>query len=227
MTYNVNFDIELKKNPYKGIYIALEGMDGSGKTTQAEKLAEYFKSQGREVVLTQEPERGGVVGKMVHDILQSKINVPKVSLQYLFSADRAIHQEEIVKPALEAGKVVISDRNFWSGVAYGMVDRDEAPDSEHANQLLVALSILSMYHQFIAPDYTLYLRVNTETAAGRLAKLDREAEIYERREFLDNVKKSYDWMAENFKDALLPINGEQDIQQVEEEILNTIKKPAR
>lgn len=224
MTYNVNFDIDLKKNSYKGLYIALEGIDGSGKTTQVEKIAEYFKGQGRDVVKTHEPRRDTVVGKLVHEILQSEINVPAVSLQYLFAADRAIHQEEIVVPALNAGKVVISDRSFWSSIPYGLLDKFESGRDENADQLLVSLSILSMYHGFITPDFTFYLHALTKTAADRLSHLDKAPSIYEKSEKLEKLYTGYEFLLEKFPKSLIKINGEQDTEKVTEEILEIVNK---
>ena len=86
MKYPVNFEIELKKNAYDGLYIALEGIDGSGKTTQVEHLAEYFRKQGREVVTTREPRKVGFIGDLVHKVLLGEVKLPATSLQYLFSA---------------------------------------------------------------------------------------------------------------------------------------------
>src|SRR3989344_4218872 len=125
MKYHVGFDIEFRKNPYKGIYIALEGIDGSGKSTQAKILADYLKKNGKKVVFTKEPTQKPPVGDLIHNIIQGKVNLPLVSLQYLFSADREIHLKTVVEPALKEGKIIISDRCFWSSVAYGILDKME------------------------------------------------------------------------------------------------------
>lgn len=224
MKYSVNFDIELKKNPYPGLYIALEGIDGSGKTTQVEKLAQYFESQGKEVLKTHEPRREGAVGKLVHDVLQESVNVPAISLQYLFAADRAIHQVQMVIPALEAGKVVISDRTFWSSVPYGLLDKFLSEKEENVDQLLAALSILSMYHEFIAPDIGIILDVSVDTAGDRLAGMDRKAEIYEKKEKLLKIREGYDLLLQKFPEELVRIDAEKNVEDVTSEILQTIEK---
>ena len=92
MKYHIEFDIELRENPYKGLYIALEGVDGSGKTTQAKLLSDHFKKLGREVVLTREPRKTGLIGDLVQKILTGEKKIPSVALQYLFSADRSAHR---------------------------------------------------------------------------------------------------------------------------------------
>lgn len=222
MKYTVNFDIELKKNPYSGLYIALEGIDGSGKTTQVELLAKEFEKQGKEVIRTHEPRRESVVGKLVHEILTAKVNVPPVSLQYLFAADRAIHQEQIVIPALQSGKVVISDRNFWSAIPYGLLDRSESGKEENTDQLLSALSILSMYHEFIVPDKTFIMDIGVEQAASRLEKKGKDAEIYEKREKLEKLKAGYEFLLEKFSDVLIRVDAEGEVNKITQDIFSKI-----
>ena len=225
MKYKVRFDLELNKNPYKGLYVALEGIDGSGKTTQAKNLAAYFKGQGREVVVTQEPSRTGAVGKLVHEVLQSKVKIPKIAIQYLFSADRAIHQEELIIPSLKKGKIVISDRAFWSGVGYGILDKGGVKNAiDASNQLMVALSILSNYHQFVAPDETIYLDVPVTVAIDRITHMNRKAELYEKSELLEKVKEIYEWMVKEFKGAFTSVDGSKNEKEITKEIIEQLEK---
>ena len=105
------------------MYIAFEGIDGSGKTTQAKILKKYLEEKNKNVVLTKEPTQEPPIGSIVHDFLKGKIKLPAVSIQYLFAADREIQQKELIEPTLQKGDVVISDRCFWSSVAYGILDK--------------------------------------------------------------------------------------------------------
>src|SRR5438045_2182482 len=98
MKYHLQFDLEFTTNPYPGKYYAIEGIDGSGKTTQVSHLASYFGKQGKEVCITKEPT-DEIIGVLIHQVLQKKINIPSISLQYLFCADRAIHIQKEVIPA--------------------------------------------------------------------------------------------------------------------------------
>ncbi|HEX9883979.1 MAG TPA: dTMP kinase [Desulfobaccales bacterium] len=102
----------------RGLLIALEGIDGSGKSTQAELLAATLQRLGRAVVLTREPTNGRT-GQKLRRYLQgpSRHLSPQEELQ-LFVADRREHVARLVGPALEAGKIVISDRYYYSSVAY-------------------------------------------------------------------------------------------------------------
>ncbi|MBI4097494.1 MAG: dTMP kinase, partial [Candidatus Levybacteria bacterium] len=193
MKYHIEFDLELKRNPYKGLYIALEGTEACGKTTQVEKLKEYFSSIGREVITTREPRKEGIVGDLVHQILLGKKDFPAKALQYLFTTDRVLNHEEVVLPALKTGKVVISDRVFWSGIVYGILDRmGEDYDTNAEDYLLIAHSILSFYHQFIAPDYTFYLKIPLDISLKRLANERKQSkEIYEDKEKIRKVIEGY------------------------------------
>ncbi|MBP7832996.1 MAG: dTMP kinase [Candidatus Levybacteria bacterium] len=224
MTYNVNFDIELKKNSYPGLYIALEGIDGSGKTTQVELLAKEFEKSGKTVIRTHEPRRDGVIGDLVQNVLKEEVSIPEIAVQYLFAAQRAVHLEEVIIPGLQSGAVIISDRCFWSSIPYGMLDRFESGREESPDQMLSALSILSMYHEFIAPDISVLLDVSVETASKRLGELGRKAELYEKAEKLNKIKNGYEFLMEKFPDALTQIDGDKDVSNVTSEILSILPK---
>lgn len=228
MKYHVEFDIALKRNTYGGLYVALEGIDGSGKTTQVEKLAEYFEKQGKEVIKTREPRNDGLVGSLVRKILSEQIKVPSVALQYLFSADRAIHHEEIVIPALKAGKVVISDRCFWSAIPYGIMDtimdkKEGKYDFKTGEIILVAQSILSLYHQFTTPDKTFYLDVSIDTGMQRLNKEGKTTEIYEKKDKLEKILSGYKWLVEKFATEIIVVDAEQPVEKVTEAIIALCK----
>lgn len=223
MKYNVDFDIDLKRNPYKGLYIALEGIDGSGKTTQTEELAKYFESKGRQVVRTREPRKEGLIGDIVQKVLTGKVKMSSVALQYLFSTDRVLHHEEVIIPGLKAGKVVISDRCFWSAIVYGILDRMQANyDYKMADVLLISQSILSMYHQFIVPDCTFYLKVSLQTALSRISGKDDAKEIYEDHDKLKKVIDGYDWLSKKFEKEITVVDGEGNVEEVTREIVKKL-----
>ncbi len=223
MKYHIEFDIELRKNPYKGLYFAMEGVDGSGKTTQAKLLTRYFRSKGKEVVQVREPRKEGIIGDTIKKVLTGKIKMSSVALQYLFSTDRILHHEEVIIPSLKSGKIVISDRCFWSAIVYGILDRTKGKyDYKSANFLLIAHSILSMYHQFIVPDYTFYLRVSLATSLKRISGKDDAKEIYEDMDKLGQVIEGYDWLTGKFNKEIVAIDGEESEEKVTEEIVDRI-----
>jgi dTMP kinase len=162
----------------RGFFIVLEGVDGSGKTTQARLLAEALRGRGHEVLLTQEPS-GGPTGKQIRDYLSgpSRHLEPEEELA-LFLADRREHVDTVIKPALEQGLIVISDRYYFSSAAYqGALGLDP-------EQILAA-------HQEFAPepDLVIFLTLSLAEAAARrrgkarqvsegLAYLERVAALY-------------------------------------------------
>lgn len=97
-----------------GLFIVIEGIDGSGKTTQAERLGAWFKEQGRTVVVTREPT-DGPMGRRIRE--RQTRPAPEVELEQ-FIADRHEHIREVIRPALQRGEVVICDRYYWSNVVY-------------------------------------------------------------------------------------------------------------
>ncbi len=225
MKYHIEFDIDFRRNAFGGLYIVVEGIDGSGKTTQIARLAEYFQKQGKEVVVTGEPRKDrGIFGKLIQEILLSKKKIPSVSFQYLFSADRAVHQEDVIVPALKNGKIVLSDRCFWSAVPYGIMDHimginDGKYSYEMGKVILAAQGILSMYHQFLLPDKTFYLDISLDTAMSRIQKADKAIEIYEDRRKLEKIMLGYQWLCREFPKEIQVINGENSVEEVTKEII--------
>ncbi|QQR83173.1 dTMP kinase [Candidatus Peregrinibacteria bacterium] len=138
------------------MFIVLEGLDGAGTTTQAERLAGMLTKKGRTVVRTQEPTGEGDIGQLLRRILKKEVKVSAEALQLLFCADRAEHLKNTVVPALERGAVVISDRYYFSTVAYGSLT---IPDYEWLYQL---------NRLFLKPDLTFLLSVSPETCLERI-----------------------------------------------------------
>ncbi|GGL89271.1 hypothetical protein GCM10010129_36330 [Streptomyces fumigatiscleroticus] len=146
-----------------GFFIALEGGDGAGKSTQAEALAEWIRGKGHEVVLTREPG-ATPVGKRLRSIL---LDVSSAGLSHraealLYAADRAEHVDTVVRPALARGAVVISDRYIDSSVAYQGAGRDLSP-TEIAR-------INRWATNGLVPHLTVLLDVAPETARERFTE---------------------------------------------------------
>ena len=133
----------------KGIFITLEGADGTGKSTQINFIADYFKAKGYEVVLTREPG-GSELGETLRNMLLAvDFDVDTVAETLLYLAARADHVAKIIKPALNAGKVVICDRFAESTYVYqGFVKNRDIKQLKAMNDFAV---------QGIKPDLTLLL----------------------------------------------------------------------
>ncbi|MET9131095.1 dTMP kinase [Streptomyces antibioticus] len=166
-----------------GFFIALEGGDGAGKSTQAEALAEWIRAKGHEVVLTREPG-ATPVGKRLRSIL---LDVSSAGLSHraealLYAADRAEHVDTVVRPALERGAVVITDRYIDSSVAYQGAGRDLSP-TEIAR-------ISRWATDGLVPHLTVLLDVSPETARERFTEAPDRLES-EPAEFHTRVRSGF------------------------------------
>ena len=205
MKYHVQFDFSFTRNKFSGQYFAFEGIDGSGKSTQADLLADYFQKQGKKVVRTKEPT-DGFIGKLIRKVLNKELTVPAISLQYLFCADRAVHLQEVVIPALQEGKVVIADRSLWSAVAYGVVDQGIPEDEKE--HLLVSQNVMSMYGGFLVPDKTFLLDIPYEEAKERIDERGEEVSIYDKSEKLKKIREEYLFLSEKFPEIFTVVSGD-------------------
>ncbi len=221
MKYLVNFELELKKNPYPGKFIVIEGLDAAGKTTHVE-LLKAFIAKTHPIFVTKNPT-AGEMGQFIRRALRQDFPTNPVAMQYLFSADRAIHQEEVIEH-LQKNEVVLLDRYFWSSLAYGLIDKPEVDFDHEEEPLLVSLSILSTYHQFIVPDLTVYIDISAETAVERLSKLHEQKEVYDDLEALKRAKKAYEWVNHKFEEYIVTVSGEPPIAEVEADIEKEVEK---
>ncbi len=191
------------------MFIAIEGIDGAGKATQAKLLASWLENKGYEVFLTQEPT-GGEIGKLIKKILssnKSKIYHNSEVVALLFAADRAEHVKKI-KKELKKGKVVISERYLHSSLAY---------------QSASGLSIrwIKEINKFaIPPNIIIYLDIPAEIGIKRIASRDVK-ELFEKKEFLTKVRESYLKLLEKENNVIL-IDASQEIKKVQKEIRNKL-----
>lgn len=189
-----------------GFFIALEGGDGAGKSTQAEALAEWIRAKGHEVVVTREPG-ATPVGKRLRSIL---LDVSSAGLSHraealLYAADRAEHVDTVVRPALERGAVVISDRYIDSSVAYQGAGRDLSP-TEIARISRWATAGL-------VPHLTVLLDVSPEAARERFTEAPDRLES-EPAEFHARVRSGFLALAAADPGRYLVIDAAQEPEAV-------------
>jgi dTMP kinase len=163
----------------RGFFIVLEGVDGVGKTTQAGLLADALGRRGYQVILTQEPS-DGPTGRRIREYLNgpSRYLTPQEELA-LFMADRREHIERVIRPALKAGMIVISDRYYYSSAAYqGALGID--PEK-----------ILTEHQQFAPPpDLAFFFRLDPLTALAR--QRTKACQVSESPEYLEKVAAIYE-----------------------------------
>ena len=162
----------------KGKLITIEGIDGAGKTTFAEALYEKLKEKGINCVFSYEPT-SGPFGKKIKEIL-TKGEKNSQELRTLFLKDRMWHVENIIIPALEKGKWVILDRYYLSTLAY------QGSQGLPFRELLVENETIAPI-----PDLVIYLDLPLEIAFERIKARKKKLSFFEKKEFLENVKKNY------------------------------------
>lgn len=219
MTYHLSFDLSFSTNTYPGKYYAIEGIDGSGKTTQVQKLSEYFEKQGKDVFITKEPGNDPI-GRLIKQVLHKELELSAISLQYLFAAERALHIKQNIIPALEQGKIVISHRSLWSALAYGIIEL-HLPDNEK-ERLLVAYNILAIYGGYLIPDKTFIIDIPAEVAIERIKQRNIQITHYENQNMLQKVRKEYLWMTKKFSAMLIMIDGTKTIEEVHRTIIERL-----
>ncbi len=154
----------------RGLFIALEGGEGAGKSTQGGLLADHLRARGAEVVQTREPG-GTPAGEAIRDVLLSRANdgLDPRSEALLFAAARGEHAERVIRPAIERGAIVVCDRYLDSSAAYQGVGRDLGVDAIRELSLWATRGLL--------PDLTIVLDVDPAVGLARVTNPDRlEAE---------------------------------------------------
>ncbi len=191
----------------KGRFIVLEGPDGSGTTTHAKILAETLQSQGEDVVLTAEPT-DSPIGKFIREQLQAKTVECPSALQLLFCADRAWHIEKVIKPALAAGKTVISDRYVISTLIYGEALGLD-PDW-----------LVRVNTPFLEPDIMIIALPPLHVCLERIMKR-KQLDVFENTRFQKLVYDLYEKAgAEDDATIMIDTGGEKD--EVAKEILKAV-----
>jgi dTMP kinase len=191
--------------PTNGLFIALEGGEGAGKSTQAAMLVEWLKEQGQQVLLTREPgatDLGKTLRQIVLDPATGEISHRAEAL--LYAADKAEHVDSVIKPALQAGAVVITDRYVDSALAYQGSGRDlDSSDVERVNRWAT---------DDLRPNLTILLDLPPKSGLGRFEERDRiEAQSAE---FHQRVRTAFLELAAAEPQHYLVVDATGDRQQI-------------
>ena len=200
----------MQKNPYKGKFIVFDSLDGAGNSTQVKLLADYLNKIGKRTHITKEPT-SGLIGGLIKSQLTHDWKSSQICLQLLFSADRAYHLEKEVVPLLKKGINVISDRYFFSTMAYGNLEINDL------NWLI------EINKKFILPDLTFFLKVSPKICIERIKKDRFEITLFEKEKVLEKVWQNYEILAKKFENVFI-IDGEREIEKIAKEIRKIVKK---
>ena len=200
-------------------FITFEGSEGSGKSTQADRLATRFQRTGVPYVLTREPG-GTPIGETIRELLQfapqGSDMTPEAEL-LLFEASRSQLVREVIKPALERAMCVIADRFLDSTTVYQGAARElDRETIQHLNAFAVGNCV---------PDITFVLDVDAATAESRMQRAPRKADRMEQQpvEFYERVRKGYRELAINEPKRVVLINGSDAVDAIENLIWRTLR----
>lgn len=191
-----------------GILVVLEGIDGAGTTTQAQRLARALAERGVAAHLTREPS-DGPVGRLLREILAGRhAPTDQTTHALLFAADRADHIQREVDPALAAGRVVVSDRWYHSSLAY------QGEGEERA-------WIAELNRRARPPDLTIFLRVAAEVAAERRTASRRPDELFDALPLQRQIALGYREIMQELagSERIEIVDGEQPVDRVAEACL--------
>jgi len=193
----------------RGVFICIEGIDASGKTTQAHQLVKNLRLRGLDALFTSEPS-SGEIGKIIRKhVLNRKKRMSAAVEALLFAADRLEHLEKEIKPALKKGKIVICDRYVYSTMAYqGAADLD--------------LKWIEKINQFaLIPDMALFIDVSPEIGIERMLSKSKKSVM----ETLKNQRRVCEVYLKMVNEGLLMrIDGNNSVEVVAAEILKTVSR---
>ena len=204
----------------RSLFIVLEGIDGAGKSTQAELLKNYFLTHQQQAVISSEPT-DGPIGRLIRKAMQGKTITIKQKeifdqqMAYLFTADRHYHLfndiDGVYKLINKNHTHVISTRYYFSSLAYNCNTQNEFIFVENLNQ------------KFPAPDVVFYIDISLDIALSRLNN-NSMREIYETEKKLRKVRQNYEDIFKNYKGKIFKLDGTESIKEIHKKILNYLDK---
>ena len=195
-----------------GLFIAFEGGDGAGKSTQVALLREAFEAAGRTVTVTRQPG-GTELGQQIRDLVLHGDHVAPRAEALLFAADKAHHVEQLIRPALGRGDVVVTDRYTDSSVAYQGAGRDLGAQEIHDLNMWAVDGLV--------PDLTVIVDVSAQEGRRRRGavhdRLESEADA-----FHESIRAHYLAMAQGNPERYLVVDGTRPPEQLHGEVVSRL-----
>ncbi len=196
----------------KNLFIALEGIDGSGKSTQAKLLAEKLTEAGHNVYTTFEPT-GGMIGSVLRNILKGTIKADHRTIAGLFLADRLDHllnEDTGLVKKMKEGYTVITDRYYFSSYAYHGAHMD----------MDWVIAANKMCADILKPSLTLFIDISPTTAMHRINTNRASTELFENRKSLEAIREKYFEAFTKLKhdESIFITNGDRPAENVAEEL---------
>lgn len=204
----------------RGIFISIEGPDGSGKSTQIENIKKFFAEKNIEVIFTREPG-GTAIGERIREILLDKncTEMDYMTEAMLYAASRAQHVAQVIKPALAEGKVIVCDRFVDSSMAYQGYGRKLGDAVRIINEYAVAGCM---------PDVTFLMKVDPSVGKGRVQSRATSGQAEDRLDaekvaFHEDVYQGYLALERDYPDRIVGIDASRSIEDIREDILKKLE----
>ena len=201
----------------KGLFISLEGSDGAGKSTQIEYVKKFFEQKGITPIMTREPG-GTAISEKLREILLDKENAAMnpVTEMLIYAAARAQIVSELIKPALEAGEVIICDRFVDSSIAYQAYGRKLGDMVEKVNAYAVDGTL---------PDMTIFLDLDPEIGKARVGERGESDRLeLEKMDFHYRVYNGYKAVAAANPERIQVIDANRSIEEIRDDIYSRLEK---
>lgn len=200
----------------KGLFITIEGPDGSGKSTQIQFMKTYFEENGLECLFTREPG-GTLIGEKLRNIILDKENAEMCDMTeaLLYAASRAQHVEELIKPALAAGKIVVCDRFIDSSMAYQGYGRHLGDSVRVINEYAV---------NGCMPDVTFLMELDPSIGKSRIREDVQDRLELEKIEFHQLVFEGYQEIAKTYPERFVCIDAAREKEMIRDDILGTLQR---
>ncbi len=196
------------------MFVSFEGPDWSGKSTQAARLVEWLRGEGREVVATREPG-GTPLGEAVRDLVLHGVEMSPWAEAALFATARAEHVAALIQPALARGAWVVCDRYVDSSLVYQGIGRELGVDA--------VLGLNATVTEGLLPDLTFVLLLDAEAAAARsgaeLDRIERADEPFRRR-----VADGYGTLAARFPGRVVALDASRTPDELEEQVREHVRR---
>ena len=197
-----------------GLFICFEGIDGSGKTTHSRLIVDRLCTLGYDAVYTTEPTRWSEPGKTLRESFFAPTRLPVEDEFKLFLKDRIYHVKSEVIPLLNDGKIVVTDRYYFSSVAY-----------QGARGLDWQYILKENEKIAIEPHLVIFLDVPVDVALDRIASERSEGiNSFEKEESLRKVKDIYLLLADRFPKLITKVDATKEISEIQEDVLKLITK---
>jgi len=200
----------------RGLFITFEGPDGSGKTTQINRLRNFIEEKGYDALLTREPG-GTAISEKIREIILDRNNMEMdyMTEALLYAASRAQHVAQVIKPALEAGRSVICDRFMDSSIVY----------QGYGRKLGDCVRIINEYAvRGCFPDITFLLKVDPEIGKGRIRADQQDRLELEKLDYHRAVYKAYEDLEKQYPERIIGIDASRSIDEISREIQKHIDK---